>query len=1165
MHALKQEAIFSFHKNANAMMGKKNSKNRIKKTIFGLFFAIIGIFGAVNSVGLTEPVYAEPATETVEETTVEEEATPEEVPITDVKANSASCKESLGELGWWVCPETGKIAEATDWLYEKIEDILIINPVEMKDGAPIYEIWKYFRGITNLVFIIFMLIVVISQITGIGITNYGIKKALPKLIIAAILVNLSFIICSLAVELSNVFGIGIRDVFSNIETATYYNMQFSNLTSVSLADIYASLAGGEVLAVGAGIVAFETGAIWMLIPVVLGAIVAVAAGLITIALRQAVVTLLIMIAPLAIVAYILPNTEQWFKKWKNLFIQMLVFYPMFSLLFGASSLAGFAIIASAKDGFSLLLGVAVQIFPLFFSWSLMKMSGTFLSNVNAKIRAIGAKPLASTRSWAESRRESTKMRRLASENVYTPSLYLRQYLSDRKIHREEETKENAETVKNRGLAYSARKHYKDWKNGVLNGEGKEAYEVQARNMRYKRTVQRHTNNMNEGFSGHLTKGTVEYDRLAALDKLNMDESDRLKMEMARGEQIDYRNAKGFHERMEAAMNAHMDELHWNKVNKKGKLIYKRHFDSMDNKEFIEAKARYNVAKDIMNGNLQDAHYTAAYAAHAYDTQMKIISTKFQKYFELTPPTRDVRYRLEEFSHFANKLNDGTFDGKAVDNIDAIISGLRILNQRGDTDLAKNIIEDLVNKKYGGLELGTHASQALASFLMFDVKDNDPFLRRFGKYINLETARIYDKNERQQRTVDFEEYIKGYHYEMNPDTGKVEPFYAKKPMNKLLEGTAFDNIERTAMSNMDDSLKAAYGYDPENKAKNWDKAGWLKKLKETMTAIEPQFLSANQKYLSGSEQINSFVKFWTGYTVKPKKHKNKDGIEEFVLDDKGEQVFDIAPIWNDEEFSGFEDKLKEFYKKNTVDFYKDQTTAQVLNTRTDWRGPSVEHLLATYLTDPTVDKNILEQRNLEYGKAKAAVIAKYKNDESKDADKKRETELQELKNERASAQLIKILGESGKLKQIYRTRSGGTAINSKDWFRRMVHLDDEGLLQKEVAYYDKLMREKKEKEQQNNGADSASENQGASRIYDENFREACKSELYDMYDTMRDDTPAVFFGATMEAIHDWFGGGNSIIERDYKKYYDDHKDIITVSELSLYLDDLLNDMDKYPDA
>ena len=380
------------------MTTKRFSKNRLVGAIFGVLFGVIGVVGGIN---LAPMAYAEPVNsgeesiESVEgaagvvEKDTNTEATEEEVDITkelveETRASGASCKNSLGAIGWLVCPTTGKIAEAVDWLYDKIENVLVINPVEMKDGSPIYEIWKYMLGITNIVFIIFFLVMVYSQITGMGITNYGLKKTLPKLIVAAILVNLSFLICSLAVDVSNIVGSSLRGVFTSIEEATMSEMTITG--GVKVSDMYGALAGGSVMALGAGMIAFETGAIWMLIPTVLGAIVAVVTGLVTIAMRQAVVALLIMISPLAMVAYMLPNTEQWFKKWRQLLTKMLVFYPMFSLLFGASQLAGFAIIASASDGVGVLLGVAVQVFPLFFSWSLVKMSGTILPI--AKIGAI---------------------------------------------------------------------------------------------------------------------------------------------------------------------------------------------------------------------------------------------------------------------------------------------------------------------------------------------------------------------------------------------------------------------------------------------------------------------------------------------------------------------------------------------------------------------------------------------------------------------------------------------------------------------------------------------------------------------------------------------------------------------------------------------------------
>ena len=447
------------------MIGKKRSKTDFRKRVFGFFFAIIAMLGLMSNIVIpTGAVYADPP----ETTTVNVEATEnnenqgentgeDNSNVANTISTGDGCQNALGAIGWLVCPTTGAIAGAVDFLYGLIQDILAINPVEMKDGVPIYEIWKYCRGFANIVFIIFLLIVIYSQITGMGITNYGIKKALPKLIVVAILVNLSFLICSLAVDASNILGNSLRGLFTSVETSTMAGMDSVNAANVGVenAEMFSAIAGGTALTIGGTIIAFETGAIWMLIPIVLGAIVAVVTGLITIALRQAVVVLLVMIAPLAIVAYMLPNTENLFTKWRKLLTQMLVFYPMFSLLFGASSLAGFAIIMSATDGFGVLLGVAVQIFPLFFSWKLMQMSGTFLGTINAKMREIGNRPVAGSRALASSARTNKRVNTLI--NGTTPSARLMQYMHKRSALREEDTKNAVEILNSKTTEYVQRK------------------------------------------------------------------------------------------------------------------------------------------------------------------------------------------------------------------------------------------------------------------------------------------------------------------------------------------------------------------------------------------------------------------------------------------------------------------------------------------------------------------------------------------------------------------------------------------------------------------------------------------------------------------------------------------------------------------------------------
>ena len=97
-------------------------------------------------------------------------------------------------------------------------------------------------------------------------------------------------------------------------------------------------------------------------------------------------------------------------------------------------------------------------------------------------------------------------------------------------------------------------------------------------MEYQGISLRNKNNFNKGFSYLAKEGTARYDRMSNLDNMNVNASDRLKMEQVRGEKIDYDNAVGFHERMEAAMNANADDKYGYKDGQK-RSDYRFHFDS----------------------------------------------------------------------------------------------------------------------------------------------------------------------------------------------------------------------------------------------------------------------------------------------------------------------------------------------------------------------------------------------------------------------------------------------------------------------------------------------------------------------------------------------------------------------------------------------------------
>lgn len=397
-------------------MYKKSLRIRLKNAIFGVLFAFFGVFGLAVSPVLSAPVYAEPESSESSGNNASENT-----------ANVETCYDQVPGVGWLICPNTSILGKAIDAIYSQIEKLLVVEPVSFEGSSPIYQIWQIMRDITNIVFIIFLLIVVYSQITGIGISNYGIKKALPKLIIAAILVNLSYILCAIAVDLSNIFGASIRGLFENVQMQAIDAGGIGDISALNWTRLTGALIGGGAVA-GIAIIHF----IWPLIAALIGAIISVLIGLITLGLRQALVTILVMISPVAFVCYLLPNTEKWFKKWKDVFISMIIFYPMFSFLFGASQLAGWALIASAVNSgsaFMLIVGMAVQVLPLILAIALMKMSGTILGAVSNRLSNLANRPREGIGKLAAQNHELSRLRRI--NNSTMPSARLQRYLDKR--------------------------------------------------------------------------------------------------------------------------------------------------------------------------------------------------------------------------------------------------------------------------------------------------------------------------------------------------------------------------------------------------------------------------------------------------------------------------------------------------------------------------------------------------------------------------------------------------------------------------------------------------------------------------------------------------------------------------------------------------------------
>ncbi len=132
-------------------------------------------------------------------------------------ADTPNCFNSAGSLGWILCPVLEGLSTVVDGIYDKIivPQFLEIDASFMASDSSgsVYKGWQDFRNYANILFAILFIIVIFAQVTGIGISNYNVKKILPRLIMTVVLVNISFILCQLAVDLSNILGFNLKKLF----------------------------------------------------------------------------------------------------------------------------------------------------------------------------------------------------------------------------------------------------------------------------------------------------------------------------------------------------------------------------------------------------------------------------------------------------------------------------------------------------------------------------------------------------------------------------------------------------------------------------------------------------------------------------------------------------------------------------------------------------------------------------------------------------------------------------------------------------------------------------------------------------------------------------------------------------------------------------------------
>ena len=299
------------------------------------------------------------------------------------KDNSTSTC-TIDGIGWIVCPVMSFMGKITDTAFNFLASNFLETKANVVTNPSTVNAWSVMRNIANVGFVIAFLIIIFSQLSSVGITNYGVKKMLPRLVVAALLVNLSFFLCQIAVDISNIMGYSLKSLFDGFQNYT----QTPGVVTAS-----ANSNGWGIAAIVAGVLAGGiTLAFAVTVPVLLAALLALMLIVMILFARTALIILLVVVSPLAFVAYLLPNTEQYFKKWYKMFFGLLLVFPIIAVVVGSAGLAAGILKAAAGDDKMLqVVAMGVATIPLFVVPSLLKNAMGAAGTIGTKMSGLSSK------------------------------------------------------------------------------------------------------------------------------------------------------------------------------------------------------------------------------------------------------------------------------------------------------------------------------------------------------------------------------------------------------------------------------------------------------------------------------------------------------------------------------------------------------------------------------------------------------------------------------------------------------------------------------------------------------------------------------------------------------------------------------------------------------
>jgi hypothetical protein len=309
----------------------------------------------------------------------------------DADEDAIQCDAGPG-LTWIVCGLIEFIDKAVSFIQESvIEPFLRRDPLVA--SGPIYDSWKGVRNLANVLLIIAFFVIIFAQASSVNIDAYTVKKMLPRLVAGAILIQLSYFIVAILNDITNILGIGLGNLVTGAALGGGVNLDINS--GVGTATAIGAVIGTLVL--GQAII---TGSILLLLIPLLFAFLGV---FFTLVMRQILITMLIILSPIAFIAWLLPGTERFFKMWWEFLIKALMMYPLIVLLFAAGSFVAeigstganppSGAPAGLEDSVGDIVAIAALIVPLALVPATFKFAGTAIAAIAGGLQKLSGRAM----------------------------------------------------------------------------------------------------------------------------------------------------------------------------------------------------------------------------------------------------------------------------------------------------------------------------------------------------------------------------------------------------------------------------------------------------------------------------------------------------------------------------------------------------------------------------------------------------------------------------------------------------------------------------------------------------------------------------------------------------------------------------------------------------